>query len=94
MITGEPLPTEKQTEVAVFAGTIHQNGYLRIRSEKVGADTTLAKIIQRVEEAQEAKAPAQCFRNRKNADALISPSGNNRNNAYFKINTGSGVSMC
>lgn len=58
-ITGEPIPAEKQVGDTVFAGTVSHNGYLEVRAEGVGADTTLARIIQRVEEAQEAKAPTQ-----------------------------------
>ena len=56
-ITGEPMPAEKAPGSRVHAGTI-ENGLLRIRATSVGADTTLARIIQRVEEAQEEKAPA------------------------------------
>lgn len=58
-ITGEPMPAEKQKGDTVFAGTVSHDGYLEVRAEGVGADTTLARIIQRVEEAQEAKAPTQ-----------------------------------
>ena len=58
-ITGEPIPAEKQVDSKVFAGTVSHDGYLQIRAEGVGADTTLARIIQRVEEAQETKAPTQ-----------------------------------
>ncbi|WP_100639520.1 heavy metal translocating P-type ATPase [Marinobacter salexigens] len=58
-ITGEPIPAEKQKGDTVFAGTVSHDGYLEVRAEGVGADTTLARIIQRVEEAQEAKAPTQ-----------------------------------
>src|SRR5690606_18462335 len=43
----------------VFAGTIAQNGMLRIRATGVGADTTLARIVRRVEDAQEERAPTQ-----------------------------------
>lgn len=60
-ITGESAPAEKVPGAAVFAGTINQGGLLQIRATGVGADTTLARIITRVEEAQEAKAPAQRF---------------------------------
>ncbi|RBO90431.1 heavy metal translocating P-type ATPase [Pseudochrobactrum asaccharolyticum] len=58
-ITGEPMPAEKVPGSHVHAGTIAENGLLRIRATNVGADTTLARIIQRVEEAQEEKAPSQ-----------------------------------
>jgi len=58
-ITGEPIPAEKAAGSQVHAGTIAENGLLRIRAISVGADTTLARIIQRVEEAQEEKAPTQ-----------------------------------
>lgn len=58
-ITGEPMPAEKAPGSHVHAGTIAENGLLRIRATNVGADTTLARIIQRVEEAQEEKAPSQ-----------------------------------
>ncbi len=43
----------------VFAGTLAENGLLDLRATGVGADTTLARIINRVEEAQKAKAPDQ-----------------------------------
>lgn len=58
-ITGEPIPAQKQSGDTVFAGTVSHDGYLEVRAEGVGADTTLARIIQRVEQAQEAKAPTQ-----------------------------------
>lgn len=58
-ITGEPIPAEKQKGDTVFAGTVSHDGYLEVRAQSVGADTTLARIIQRVEQAQEAKAPTQ-----------------------------------
>lgn len=58
-ITGEPIPAEKTPGSRVFAGTLAENGLLYLRATGVGADTALARIISRVEEAQEAKAPAQ-----------------------------------
>ncbi|MCF3595018.1 cation-translocating P-type ATPase [Rhodobacteraceae bacterium LMO-12] len=58
-ITGEPIPAEKAPGSKVFAGTLAENGLLHLRATGVGGDTTLARIITRVEEAQEAKAPAQ-----------------------------------
>lgn len=60
-ITGEPLPVVKQSGAEVYAGTINQTGSMIIRASRSGADTTLVKIIHRVEEAQEAKAPTQRF---------------------------------
>ncbi|ORC38388.1 copper-translocating P-type ATPase [Marispirochaeta aestuarii] len=63
-ITGEPLPVLKQTGDSVFAGTQNENGVLTLRATGIGEDTTLARIIHRVEEAQEAKAPAQRFMER------------------------------
>src|SRR5690606_22650302 len=59
MITGEPIPEEKTVGDVVFAGTVNQNGLLRVHATGVGADTTLARIIRRVEEAQDEKAPTQ-----------------------------------
>jgi Cd2+/Zn2+-exporting ATPase len=60
-ITGEPMPEEKVTDSKVFAGTVNQNGLLRVRATGVGADTMLSRIIRRVEEAQDEKAPTQRF---------------------------------
>ncbi len=60
-ITGESIPEEKASGDTIFAGTLNQNGTLKVRATGVGADTTLARIIARVEEAQEEKAPTQRF---------------------------------
>lgn len=60
-ITGEPMPAEKSQGSQVYAGTVNQAGLLKVRATGVGADTTLARIIRRVEEAQEEKAPTQRF---------------------------------
>lgn len=60
-ITGESVPVEKTTGAQVYAGTINQNGLLHVRATGIGAGTTLARIIRRVEEAQEEKAPTQRF---------------------------------
>ncbi len=60
-ITGESVPVDKQIGDAVFAGTISRGGFLKVEATGVGADTTLARIIHRVEEAQDAKAPTQTF---------------------------------
>ncbi|MBE2221976.1 MAG: cation-translocating P-type ATPase [Anaerolineae bacterium] len=60
-ITGESIPAEKVAGTAVYAGTVNQAGLLKVKATGVGADTTLARIIRRVEEAQEEKAPTQRF---------------------------------
>jgi len=60
-ITGESIPVEKSKSDQVFAGTISTSGFLQVLATGVGADTTLARIIHRVEEAQDAKAKTQAF---------------------------------
>ncbi|MCC2594594.1 cadmium-translocating P-type ATPase [Tessaracoccus sp. OS52] len=60
-ITGESIPVEKVASDAVYAGTVSRGGFLQVRATGVGADTTLARIIHRVEEAQDAKAKTQAF---------------------------------
>ena len=56
-ITGESIPVEKTVGDKVVSGTVNQTGFIRCRAEKVGEDTTLAKIIALVEEASSSKAP-------------------------------------
>ena len=60
-ITGESLPKKKEVGDFVYAGTILDSGTLQMQATKVGEDTTFAKIIALVEEAQDAKSPAERF---------------------------------
>jgi len=59
MISGEPIPVEKKKDDPVFAGTVNQKGSFNFIAEKVGSETLLSQIIQRVQEAQGSKAPVQ-----------------------------------
>lgn len=58
-ITGESMPVEKGKGDDVYAGTVNRANVLKVKATGVGRDTTLARIIRRVEEAQEAQAPTQ-----------------------------------
>tara|TARA_Y100001968_G_scaffold173686_2_gene159021 strand:- start:3675 stop:5780 length:2106 start_codon:yes stop_codon:yes gene_type:complete len=60
-ITGESMPVDKQQGDPVFAGTINQNGTLEYRVTAVAGQTTLARIIHAVEQAQSDRAPTQRF---------------------------------
>lgn len=57
MLTGESVPIEKNVGDKVVGATLNKNGFVKYRSEKVGEDTALARIIRFVEEAQGTKAP-------------------------------------
>ncbi|HMG82632.1 MAG TPA: heavy metal translocating P-type ATPase [Ferruginibacter sp.] len=59
MISGEPIPVEKEPGDKVFAGAINQKGSFQFRADKVGGDTLLAQIIKMVQDAQGSKAPVQ-----------------------------------
>ncbi len=59
MLTGEPLPVAKRAGERVTGGTLNQDGALRMRADKVGAQTLLAQIVALVAQAQRSKAPLQ-----------------------------------
>ncbi|CAK7078075.1 cation-translocating P-type ATPase [Tissierella sp.] len=60
-ITGESIPVNRNIDDSVFSGTIIESGYLVIEATRVGEDTTFARILQMVEEAQDKKAKTQKF---------------------------------
>ena len=60
-VTGESLPVDKQAGDTVFAGTVNQTGELTLRVTALAQDTTLARIIEAVEQAQASRAPTQRF---------------------------------
>ncbi|WP_102959981.1 heavy metal translocating P-type ATPase [Mangrovicella endophytica] len=59
MITGEPVPVEKTEGAPLTGGTLNRNGSLTMRAEKVGAETTLSRIVEMVGKAQRSRAPIQ-----------------------------------
>lgn len=63
-ITGESVPASKAIDDRVFSGTIVENGYIEVIAERVGDDTTFAKIIELVEDAQETKSKTEKFLDR------------------------------
>ncbi len=65
MVTGEPMPVDKQPEARVTGGTMNTGGSFLMRAERVGADTLLSQIVRMVGEAQRSRAPIQ-----RTADAI------------------------
>ncbi|MDP5275038.1 heavy metal translocating P-type ATPase [Chengkuizengella axinellae] len=63
-ITGESLPVEKEVNAKVFGGSINNEGVLKIRITKAFEDSSLAKILHLVQEAQETKTPTEQFINK------------------------------
>jgi Cu+-exporting ATPase len=59
MVTGEPIPVEKQPGARVTGGTINATGSILFRADRVGAETLLAQIVRMVGEAQRSRAPIQ-----------------------------------
>ena len=60
-VTGESIPVEKGADSDVFAGTINGAGVLEVRASRPASDSTIARIIRMVEDAQAQKAPTQRF---------------------------------
>jgi Cu+-exporting ATPase len=59
MVTGEPVPVEKENGSRVTGGTVNGTGSIVMRAERVGSDTLLAQIVRMVSEAQRSRAPIQ-----------------------------------
>ena len=60
-VTGESVPKRKEGGDTVFAGTVNQDGVLRVEVTATAADNTISRVIALVEEAQESKAPTERF---------------------------------
>lgn len=61
MITGEPIPVEKNIGDTVIGGAMNTTGSFRFQATKIGSETILARIIKMVETAQSSKAPIQAL---------------------------------
>ena len=59
MVTGEPIPVEKDAGAEVVGATVNGTGSLRVRATRVGADSVLAQIVEMVRRAQASRAPIQ-----------------------------------
>jgi Zn2+/Cd2+-exporting ATPase len=60
-VTGESVPVDKSTGATVFSGTVNGGGALEIRASRPASDSTIARIIRMVEDAQAQRAPSQRF---------------------------------
>ena len=67
LVSGEPIPVEKQANDRVVGGTVNGTGSFIMRAEKVGSDTLLARIVQMVAKAQRSRAPIQRLADRVSA---------------------------
>ncbi len=67
LVTGEPIPVEKELGSRLVGGTVNGTGSLVMRADKVGADTLLARIVQMVSQAQRSRAPIQRLADRVSA---------------------------
>ncbi|TBR20687.1 MAG: heavy metal translocating P-type ATPase, partial [Candidatus Nitrosotenuis sp.] len=72
MITGEPMPVLKIAGGSLIGGTVNGEGAIEMRAERVGAETTLARIVKLVEDAQGTKAPIAAMADR--VSAIFVPS--------------------
>ncbi|MBR9683917.1 heavy metal translocating P-type ATPase [Candidatus Woesearchaeota archaeon] len=61
LVTGESIPVEKKKKDLVIGSTINKQGSFKFKATKVGAETTLSRIVKLIEEAQTKKAPIQRF---------------------------------
>ncbi len=59
MLTGEPMPVDKESGAKVVGGTLNTNGSFLMKAERVGAETMLAQIVRMVARAQRSRAPIQ-----------------------------------
>ena len=59
MVSGEPIPVEKDVSAKVMGGTVNGTGSLVVQAERVGADTLLSQIVKMVSQAQRSRAPIQ-----------------------------------
>jgi len=59
MLTGEPMPVEKQKDSPVTGGTVNGTGSFVMKAERIGSDTMLAQIVKMVADAQRSRAPIQ-----------------------------------